>query len=91
MSVGPERLAIDPCLRDGVDGLITVEAQQLGHNSRRGYFDEDDVIKADAIEGIQQGKGTLNLVCFDHAFEDIMHGQGLTLTGKMVGDGKYSA
>ena len=46
------------------------------------------MVETDSVERVQEGKATLDLVRLDHAFEDIVHGQGLTLTRKVVGDGK---
>lgn len=44
------------------------------------------MVQADAVERVQKGETTLNLVCLDHALQDVAHGQRLALTGKMVCD-----
>lgn len=88
MTVGTQRLTVGPCLGDRVDGLVTVETQELGDNCGTGNLDEDDVIETDAVEGVEEGEAPLDLVSLDHAREDIMHGELLTLTSEMIGDGE---
>ena len=88
MTVGTQRLTVGPCLGDSVNGLVTVKTQELGDNRGTGDLDEDDVIEADAVEGIEEGKAPLDFVSLDHAREDVMHGELLTLTGEMIGDGE---
>ncbi len=46
------------------------------------------MVQSDTVERVQKGKATLDLVRLDHGLEDIVHGQGLTLTPKVVGDSK---
>lgn len=88
MTVGAQRLAISPCLGDGVDCLVTVETQELGNNSGTGDLDEDNVVETDTIEGVEEGEASLDLVSLDHARENIMDGELLTLTGEMISDGE---
>lgn len=88
MTVGTQRLAISPGLGDGVDGLVTVETQELGDNSGTGDLDEDDVIETDTVEGVEEGKTSLDFVSLDHTRKDVMDGELLTLTGEMIGDGE---
>lgn len=90
MTVGAQRLTISPCLGDGVDSLVTVETQQLGDDSSAGDLDEDDVIETDTVVGVEESEAPLDLVSLDHAREDIMDSELLTLAGEMVGDGEDS-
>ena len=103
MTVRAERLTVDECMRDRIDGLGLGEAtvahvshartmqakrglQQLRYDGSAGHLDEHDVVETDAVERVQERKAALNLVCFDHALEDVMDGQRLTLTREMVGN-----
>ena len=88
MTVGTQRLTVGPCLGDGINGLVTVETQELGDNRGTGDLDEDDVIETDAVEGVEEGEASLDLVSLDHAREDVMDGELLTLTGEVIGDGE---
>lgn len=58
--------------------------QQLRHDGSAGYFDEHDVVETDAVERVQEGKATLNLVCLDHALKNVTDRQRLTLPREMV-------
>jgi hypothetical protein len=44
------------------------------------------VVETDAVERVQEGEATLDLVGLDHPFEDVVYGQRLTLAGKVVGN-----
>lgn len=88
VAVSTERLAINPGLGNGIDGLVTVKAKELGHNGGGGDLDEDDVIKTNSVEGVEQGKSSLDLVSLYHGLEDITDGQGLSLTSQMVRNGQ---
>ena len=46
------------------------------------------MIETDSVEGIEQGKLTLNLVSLYHSFEDLADGEWLPIAGQMVCDGK---
>jgi hypothetical protein len=46
------------------------------------------VVEADAIERVEQRKAALDLVRFDHAFEDILDGDALALACQVVRDGE---
>jgi hypothetical protein len=48
-----------------------------------GDLDEDDV-----VERVEERKASLDLVSLGHAHEDVMYGELLTLTGKMISDGE---
>ena len=85
MTVGSERLAINPSLGDGVDSLVVVEAHQFGDDRSRSHLDEDDVIEADAVEGVEEGKASLNLMRLDHGLKDIANSERLTLAGEVIG------
>lgn len=61
------------------------DLQHLGDHSGTSNFDKYDVVKANPVEGVEEGKPSLNLVRFDHALENVTDGEGLSLTGKVVG------
>lgn len=86
VAVGSERLTINPRLRDGVDGLITVKTQELGDDGGGGDLNEDDVIETNSVEGVEQGKSTLDFVCLDHGLQDVTDSQRLALTSKVISD-----
>jgi hypothetical protein len=88
MPIGPKRLSVDPGLRNGINGLVAVQAEHLGHNGGGGDLDEDDVIETNAIEGVEEGERALDFMGFYHAFEDVFDSEGLALAGQMVGDGE---
>ena len=88
MTVGTQRLTISPCLGDGINSLVTIEAQKLRDNCGTGDLDEDDVIETDAVEGVEEGEASLNLMSLNHTREDVMYGELLTLTGEMISDGE---
>ncbi len=84
MTVGAERLSVDPCLRYGVDGLIAVEAEHLGDDSRGRDFDEHDVIQANSVERVEERETSLDFVGHDHSLKEILHGESLSLTREMI-------
>ena len=88
MSISAKRLPIDPCLGDSVDSLIAVQTKKFGHNCSRSNLNENDVIKTDSVEGVKEGKSSLNFVGLDHRLENIANSKGLSLTSKMVRNGE---
>ena len=83
-------------LRDGVDGLVAREAEQLADDRGGGDFDEDDVIEADLVEGVFERDAALNLVGFDHGCQYVAHGERSAAFGdcgarEPVGDGEDGA
>ena len=46
------------------------------------------MIETDAVEGVEKGETSLNLVSLDHARENVMYGELLALTGEMISDGE---
>ena len=46
------------------------------------------MIKTNTIVGIEKGKASLDFMSLDHACEDVVNGELLTLTGKMICDGE---
>jgi len=88
MTVSTQRLAVSPCLGDGIDSLVTVETQELRDNGSTSDLDEDDVIETDTVEGVEKGKTSLDLVSLNHARKDVMDGEFLTLASEMIGDGE---
>ena len=87
VTIGAQRLAVSPRLGDGVNGLVTVETQEFGDNGGAGNLDEDDMIETNTVEGVEKSKASLDFVGLNHAREDVMYGELLTLTGEMIGDG----
>lgn len=43
------------------------------------------MVKANPVEGVEEGKPSLDLVRFDHALQNVADSKGLSLTRKMVG------
>ena len=64
------------------------DVQELGHDGGRGDLDEDDVVEADAVERVEQREAALDLVRFDHALEDVLDRDALTLARQVVRDGE---
>ena len=62
------------------------DVQKLGHDGGRGDFDEDDVVKTDAVERVEQREPALDLVRFDHALEDVLDRDVLALARQVVRD-----
>lgn len=91
VAVGTEGLAVNPRLRDRIDGLLPVEAKELGDDGGRGDLDEDNVIETDAVVRVEESKTTLDLVCLDHGLEDVMDSQRLSLAGEVISDSEDSA
>ena len=69
VAVGAEALAVDPGEGEGVDDLVAGEAEHVSDDGRARDLDEDDVIEADAVEGVFKGEAALDLVGFDHGGE----------------------
>lgn len=46
------------------------------------------MIETNAIKGVEEGEAPLNLVRLDHAREDVMDGELLALTSKVIRDGE---
>jgi hypothetical protein len=84
VSVSTEGLAISPGLRDSIYDLVAVQAQHLRHNSRARNFYEDDMIETNTIKRVEEGETALNFMGLDHGSQDVVDGQGLTLTGKVI-------
>lgn len=88
MAVSPEGLSINPRLRDGVNGLVAVEAEELRDDSGGSNLDKNDVVETDTVERVQEGKAALNFVSLDHGFENVADTQRLALASKVVSDGQ---
>lgn len=67
---------------------IYAYAQELGDDCGRGNLDKDDVVEADAVERVEQREATLDLVGFDHALQDVLDGDALTLACQVIRDGE---
>ena len=46
------------------------------------------MVEADAVERVEQREATLDLVRFDHALQDVLDGDALTLACQVVRDGE---
>lgn len=77
VSVGSERLAINPSLGNGIGNLLLVEAEHLGDDGGRGNLDQDNVVKTDLVVGVEESQAALDLVGLDHTLEDILDGEDL--------------
>jgi hypothetical protein len=91
MSVRPQGLAVYPRLRDSIYRLVTVETEEFGDDSCRCYFYQDDVVKADTVEGVEECEGTLDFVGLYHTFDNVFDCERLALTRQMVSDGEDGA
>ena len=64
-------------------------SQHFRDNGGTGHLHEDDVIQTNAVERVEEGQATLDLVCLDHSLQDVAHGELLALASKMIGHGEY--
>jgi hypothetical protein len=46
------------------------------------------MVEADAVERVEQREAALDLVRFDHAFENVLDGDALTLASQVIRDGE---
>ena len=83
----PKRL---PYLRVSQIGHLDEDAyiQQLGDDGGWGHLYENNMVKANMIEWVEQCEATLDLVCFDHALENVLDGDALALACQVVRDGE---
>lgn len=77
VAVCPQRLAINPRLRDSIGGLALVETQHTRDNSGGGDLDQHDVVQADLVVRVLEGQAALDLVRLDHALQNITDGENL--------------
>ena len=77
MTVGAQRLAVDPRIRHGVDDFVIRAAEHMGDHGGGGDFHQHHMIETDTVKTVLQRDHTLNLVRFNHAGEHIAHGQRL--------------
>ena len=96
MTVSAQRLAVDPGIGHGVDDFIAGQAHQARYHRGGSHLDQQHVIEADAIEAVLQRDHALNFMRFDHAGEDIAHGQRFFagsngLARQVVGHGQDAA
>jgi hypothetical protein len=64
--------------------------QHLRYYGRAGHFDQDNMIKPDAVVRVKKGKPPLNFVGLDHPFQNVTDCQGLALACEMIRDSKDS-
>lgn len=86
MTVGAQRLPINPSLGYSINGLVAVQAKEFGYYCSRSNLDENYVVEADSIERVEEGKTALNFMGLDHCLEDVTNGQRLSLTCQMIGN-----
>lgn len=70
--------------------LSEARLQELGDDCGTSNLDEDDVVETNAVERVEQGKTTLNLVRFYHALEDVVNCERLSLTSEVISNGENS-
>lgn len=80
MSVGPQALAVDKCLRNGITSLALSHAEHLAHNCGTGDLDEYNVVQSDLVEAVLQCHAALNFVCLDHGLQYVLDCQNLALS-----------
>ena len=49
------------------------------------------MVESDAIERVQEGKATLDLVRLDHTLENVVDGDTLSFARQVIGDGENGA
>lgn len=86
MAVGTQGLPIHKCLGHSVDGLVTVKTQHFRHYCCGSNFDQNDVIKANSVERVEECEAALDLMGLDHSLEDVADFEWLPLTRKVIGD-----
>src|SRR3954471_19260222 len=77
MTIGTQRSAVDPCIRYGIDDLITRAAEHRSRNGSRSNAHEQHVIEADPIEAVLQRRDALDLVRLDHRSQHIANHEPL--------------
>ena len=75
MAVCAQALSIDPGMRHGVDGLLEAQTKHFADYGGGGDFDENNVIKTDAVERVFESEAALNFVSHDHASQDVFDSQ----------------
>lgn len=83
VTVSAEGLTVDPGLGDGVGNLLLIEAEHLGDDGGGGNLDEDNVVEADLVVGVEEGQAALDLVGLDHGLEDVLDVEDLA-TGEVA-------
>lgn len=85
VSVGTEGLAVNPGLGDSVGGLLLGQAEELGDDGGGGDLDEDNVVKTDLVEGVEESQAALDLVGLDHGLENLFDGDDLAVAKVSTG------
>jgi hypothetical protein len=85
-------LWIDPYLR--ISYRATDEnrehIQHLADNCGACYLYKYDMIQSNAIEAVEKSERALNLIGLDHALQQVFHGKFLSLSRKIICNGKNS-
>ena len=76
MAVGAESGTVEPRLGNRIDDLFAGAAEHGGGDGGGGDADEENVVQADAVEGIFKGEDTLDFVGLHHGGEDVVQGDG---------------
>lgn len=79
MTVGAERLAVNPGLGNSVGGLALGQAHELADDGGGSDLDENNMVEADLVVGVLESKNTLDLMGLDHSLEDIADLEHLTV------------
>ena len=96
MTIGAQRLAIDPCQRHRIQDFIAGQAEHFGDDGGRGDLHQHNVVEADLVERIFERDAALDFMRLDHAGQHVFHRQRLLAGGdriarQPVGSGQNAA
>ena len=91
VSESTKGLTIDKDLRDDIDSLVSSESHHFRNDGGGSEFDENNVVESDSVERVLEGHASLNFVSLDHGFENVLHREGFSSSGKVIGDGQDSS
>lgn len=86
MTVGAQRLTINPSLGYSINSLVAVQAEKFGYYGSRSNLDKNDMVKADSVERVEEGKAALDFMGLDHCLKDVTDRQRLPLPCQMIGN-----
>ena len=73
MSIGAQGAVVDPTIGNRIDDLPAGAAEHVGRHRGGGQPDQDDVIQADPVEGIEQRIAALDLVGLDGMAQQVAY------------------
>jgi len=82
MSVRAQCLAVSERVGQRREQLLAIGAHEFGGDGGRGDFHQNDVIEANAVEGVFQRDHALDLVGHDHRVEHCANGQRCFAVGQ---------